>query len=75
MVRGEILAKVKRSGKKRSEINEIINDYVISAKYRKILRMKLLDGETYEKVAEVMRPQMSPRQIKRIVSDFVDEHF
>lgn len=75
MVRGEILAKVKRSGKKRSEINEIINDYVISAKYRKILRMKLLDGETYEKVAEVIRPQMSPRQIKRIVSDFVDEHF
>lgn len=75
MVRCEILAKVKRSGKKRSEINEIINDYVISAKYRKILRMKLLDGETYEKVAEVIRPQMSPRQIKRIVSDFVDEHF
>lgn len=75
MVRGEILAKVKRSGKKRSEINEIINDYVISAKYRKILRMKLLDGETYEKVAEEIRPQMSPRQIKRIVSDFVDEHF
>lgn len=75
MVRGEILAKVKRSGKKRSEINEIINEYVISAKYRKILRMKLLDGETYEKVAEEIRPQMSPRQIKRIVSDFVDEHF
>lgn len=75
MVRGVILAKVKRSGKKRSEINEIINDYVMSAKYRKILRMKLLDGETYEKVAEVIRPQMSPRQIKRIVSEFVDEHF
>ena len=75
MVRGEILAKVKRSGKKRSEINEIINEYVISAQYRKILRMKLLDGETYEKVAEEIRPQMSPRQIKRIVSDFVDEHF
>lgn len=75
MGKGEILAKVKRSGKKRAEINELINDYVIYAKYRKILRMKLLDGVTYDKVAEDIRPQMSPRQIKRIVSDFVDEHF
>lgn len=75
MGRGEVLAKVKRSGKKRAEINELINDYVISAKYRKILRMKLLDGVTYDKVAEGICPQMSSRQIQRIVSDFVDEHF
>lgn len=48
-----------------NEINEIIEQYVHNAKHRAILRYRLIDGYTYEYIAEIMR--MSDRQIKNIV--------
>ena len=70
---GHIIESVTRSGMTRSQINDIINDRVFSARDRKILRAKLLDGLTYERIAEDIRPQMSPRQIKRIVARFTEK--
>ena len=70
---GKILAEVTRTGLSRSQINTLINDWIFSARDRKILRAKLLEGITYEQIAEDLRPQMSPRQVKRIVARCVEE--
>ena len=48
-----------------SEIAERISEHVHSERNRRIMHMKLIDGYTYEKIAEVV--EMSPRQIKNIV--------
>ena len=47
------------------EINHFIEQYVHNAKYRTILRLRLLDGCTYEETAEKLN--MSDRQVKNIV--------
>lgn len=75
---GKILADVARAGLSRTQINMLINDWILSARDRKILRLKLMDGMTYEAIAEQLSPQMSPRQIKRIVArcvDVLERHF
>ena len=48
-----------------SEIAEKISEHIHSERDRRILRMKMIDGLTYEKIAEIV--EMSPRQIKNIV--------
>lgn len=48
-----------------SEIAERISENIHSERNRRIMHMKLIDGYTYEKIAEVV--EMSPRQIKNIV--------
>ena len=48
-----------------SELSEWINEYCHSERNRTILRMKLIDGLTYERIAEIV--DMSPRQIYNIV--------
>lgn len=48
-----------------SEIERRITEYIHSQRDRKIMRMKLIDGLTYERIAEIM--EMSSRQIKNIV--------
>ena len=48
-----------------NEINEIIEQHVHNEKHRVILRYRLLDGYTYERIAELLG--MSDRQIKNIV--------
>ena len=50
---------------KNSELSERINEYCHSERNRKILRLKLIDGLTYERIAEIV--DMSPRQIHNIV--------
>lgn len=75
---GKILAEVTRTGLSRSQLNTLINDWIFSARDRKILRAKLLEGMTYEHIAEDLRPQMSPRQVKRIVArcvETMERHF
>lgn len=42
-----------------------IEEWILNEKYRGILKRRLLDGITFEKIAEEF--EMSPRQIKRIV--------
>lgn len=48
-----------------SQLAELIGENIHSERDRQIMRMKLIDGYTAEKTAEIM--QMSPVQIYRIV--------
>ena len=48
-----------------SQIRELIAEYIHSERDRSILVKRLVDGLTYEKIAEIM--EMSPRQIKNII--------
>ena len=48
-----------------SQIREIIAEYIHSERDRKILARRLIDGVTFEKLAE--EQEMSVSQIKRIV--------
>lgn len=55
-------------GKSRSEIERLIEEWIIgknAKRDRSILKDRLLDGLTYEKLAE--KHDMSVRQIKNIV--------
>ena len=49
----------------RTEISEAIEEWVLNEKYRKAMYKRLIDGHTFEQIAEEL--DMSPRQIKRIV--------
>ena len=49
----------------RSELTAAIDEWVLNQKHRDILKSRLIDGLTFDRLAEVY--DMSPRQIKRIV--------
>lgn len=49
----------------RSQIEGLIDEWILNEKYRKILKRRLLDGVIYEELAEEF--DMSVRQIKNIV--------
>lgn len=70
---GKTLSVITTAHLSRTQINALVNDWILSARDRKILRLKLMDGLTYEAIAEQISPQMSPRQIKRIVARCVEE--
>lgn len=48
-----------------SELESRISEHIHSERDRRILRMKLIDGYTYENIAEIV--QMSPRYIRALV--------
>lgn len=48
-----------------------IDEYVHSAAYRTVLKLRYLDGHTYEKIAEEV--DMSPRQISNIIRKYGSE--
>jgi len=48
-----------------SQIRDLIEEYIHSERDRKILERRLIDGVTFEKLAEEF--DMSPRQIRTIV--------
>ena len=48
-----------------SELAEKIGEHIHSERNRQIMRMKLIDGYTYEKIAEIV--QMSPRYVRSLV--------
>lgn len=48
-----------------SEIDHLISEYIHSQRDREVLHLRLVDGLTYEKIADKM--DMSVRQIKNIV--------
>lgn len=50
---------------KNSSAREAIEEYIHSARDREILEKRLIDGMTYERIAEEMG--MSVRQIKNII--------
>ena len=47
------------------QIESLIDSHIHNAKYRNILKLRLIDGLTYEMLASEV--DMSPRQVKRIV--------
>lgn len=47
------------------EIERLISEWIHNKKYREILRLKLIDDETYDTIAEMY--EMSVPQIKTIV--------
>lgn len=49
----------------RTEIQNLINEWILSERDRQIMHRKLLDGITIEKISEEV--DMSPRQVHRIV--------
>lgn len=48
-----------------SQIEIIINEYIHKKRDREILKRKLIDGITYEKIAEEF--ELSSTQVKRII--------
>ena len=48
-----------------SQIRELIDEHIHSERNRKILYRRLVDGITFERLAEEF--EMSPRQIRTIV--------
>lgn len=51
-----------------TEIERRISEYIHSERDRKIMRLRLIDGLTYERIAELI--EMSVRQIKNIVGKY-----
>ena len=56
-----------------SQIREIIAEYVHSERDRRILERRLVDGITFEKLAEEF--DMSPRQMKNIIYKLQEQLF
>ena len=48
-----------------SELAELIGEHIHSERDRQIMKMKLIDGLTYEKIAE--KVEMSPRYVRSLV--------
>lgn len=48
-----------------SQIAELIGEHIHSERDRQILKLKLIDGYTYEKIAEIY--EMSPRYVRSLV--------
>lgn len=57
----------------RSEWEKLIDEWIFNERHRKMLKLSLLDGWTYEKIAEEF--DMSPRQIARIIPKLQDQLF
>lgn len=57
----------------RSELERLIDEWIFNEKYRSILKRRLFDGVTYDRLAEEF--DMSVRQIKSIVYKAEDRLF
>lgn len=57
----------------RTEIEHLIDEWILKDRDRKILKRRLLDGLTYEALAEEF--ELSVRQTKRIVYKAEDKLF
>lgn len=53
-----------------SQISELIDEWIHSERDRAIMKRRLIDGLTYERLAEEF--DMSERQIKRIIYKNMD---
>ena len=56
-----------------SQIDAAINEWIKSERDRHILHLKIIDGLTYERIAEIM--DMSPKGIQKIVWKAEDKLF
>lgn len=53
-----------------SEIADRISEHIHSERDRKILRLRLIEGYTYEKISDIM--EMSPRYLRTLVHRLAD---
>ena len=51
-----------------TEMEEIIDEYIHSARDRLILKLCFIDGVTHEKIAEHENVDLTPRQVSNIIS-------
>ena len=52
-----------------SEMERLISEHIHSDRDAEIMRLRLIHGHTYERIAEEIKLQMSPRHVFRIVSN------
>ena len=57
----------------RSEWERLVDEWIFNEQHRQMLKLNLLDGWTYENIAE--RFQMSSRQIARIIPKLQEQLF
>lgn len=53
-----------------SEIERRISEHIHSERDRRIMRLRLIDGITYERIAETV--EMSPRYVRALVHKHLD---
>lgn len=53
-----------------SELAELISEHIHSERDRQIMKLKLIDGLTYEKIAE--KVEMSPRYVRSLVKKLTE---
>lgn len=51
-----------------ADMERLIREYIHKDRDAEILRLRLINGHTYERIAEEVTPQLSTRQVYRIVS-------
>ena len=54
-----------------SELADLISEHIHSERDRQIMKLKLIDGLTYEKIAEI--DEMSPRYVRSLVRKLMNE--
>lgn len=57
----------------RSEWERLIDEWIFNEQHRKMLKLNLLDGWTYERLAEEF--EMSARQVARIIPRLQNQLF
>ncbi len=57
----------------RSAWENLIDEWIFNEKHREMLKESLLDGITYERIAE--KHEMSPRQVARIIPRLQNQLF
>lgn len=57
----------------RSQIEAVIDEWILNERDRRIMKRRLIDGVTYERLAEQF--DMSTSQVKRIVYKCEDKIF
>ena len=67
------MSKIEHFDISRSEWENLIDEWIFDEIHRKMLKRNLLDGRTYEQIAEQF--EMSSRQVARLIPKLQDKLF
>lgn len=67
------MSKIENFDISRSEWENLIDEWIFDEIHRKMLKRNLLDGRTYEQIAEQF--EMSSRQVARLIPKLQDKLF
>jgi AraC-like DNA-binding protein len=67
------MSKIEHFDISRSEWENLIDEWIFDETHRKMLKRNLLDGRTYEQIAEQF--EMSSRQVARLIPKLQDKLF